>query len=66
MIWLVSISSILAASLFWIWSSLRKAPEGYENDTGFHILRKRARGSRVAKKADDQTAPIPSLKQIKA
>jgi len=66
MIWLIAISSILPASLFWIWSSLRKAPEGYENDTGFHILRTRARGSRVAKKSDQEAMPIASLKRIKA
>jgi len=66
MIWLISFSSVLVASVFWIWSSLRKAPEGYENDTGFHILRKRARGSRIAKKSDEQAVPIASLKRIKA
>jgi hypothetical protein len=67
MIWLIAISSILAGSLFWIWNSLRKAPEGYENNTGFHILRKRARGSRVvaAKRPDQEAEPIATLKHIK-
>jgi len=68
MIWLIAIPSILVASLIWIWSGLRKAPEGYENETGFHILRKRARSSGVvtAKKPDPLAGSATSQKQINA
>jgi len=68
MIWLIAIPSILVASLFWIWSGLRKAPEGYENETGFHMLRKRARSGGVvaAKKPDPLARSAASQKQINA
>ena len=48
--------------------NLRRAPEGYEDEDGFHIYGQRARGSRIlsTKKHGAQGKSVASLKQIKA
>ena len=47
--------------------SLRKAPEGYEDARGFHILRKRSRGSAVMRAtAQTRLSRSESLRRAEA
>ncbi len=49
-----------------IYVSLRKAPEAYEDEQGFHLFRKRAPGARVLSKRHlKQQEATPSLKSTK-
>jgi hypothetical protein len=68
MVWIAIAGSALSGSAFWVWSSLRQAPEGYEDESGFHIIRKRAHGARVLArtKRGRHHEPLPALKEIKA
>ena len=64
---LVASSIVFAAAvggLLAVVRGLRRAPEGYEDEGGFHLLRERARGSAV-KHSARQTRPVHSkfLKQ---
>ena len=60
--------TLAVVGLVLIFHNLRRAPEGYEDNKGFHILRNRAHGSRIfsTKNQGSQPTPVPSLKQIKA
>jgi len=68
MLWIGIAVSAVSGSSFWIWNSLRQAPEGYEDENGFHIIRKGTRGARVLarKKRGRHDEPLPGLKEIKA
>ena len=67
MLWLIVAISAFAGSVLWIWSSLHKAPEAYEDEKGFHLMRRRERGSRVlAKKRDARAESVVALKRTKA
>jgi hypothetical protein len=68
MLWIGITVSALSGSAFWMWNSLREAPEGYEDESGFHIIRKRAHGARVLarKKRGRHHETLPALKEIKA
>jgi hypothetical protein len=68
MVWIAIAGSALSGSAWWVWNSLRQAPEGYEDESGFHIIRKGTRGARVLarKKRDRHHEPLPALKEIKA
>jgi len=68
MVWIAIAGSALSGSAWWVWSSLRQAPEGYEDESGFHIIRKGTRGARVLarKKRGRHHESLPALKEIKA
>jgi hypothetical protein len=67
MLWLIVAMSAFAGAVLWIWSSLHRAPEGYEDEKGFHLMRRRAHGSRVlAKKRDAHAESVVALKRTKA
>ena len=68
MLWISIAVSALSGSGLWVWSNLRQAPEGYEDESGFHIIRKRARGAHVfaKKKRGRHQESLPALKEIKA
>ena len=68
MLWISIAVSALSGSGLWGWSSLRQAPEGYEDESGFHIIRKGTRGARVLarNKRGRHHEPLPALKEIKA
>jgi hypothetical protein len=44
------LATAAAGSLFAVFNGLRHAPEGYEDEQGFHVLRKRVRGSGVSRR----------------
>lgn len=68
MLWFSIVVSALSGSGLWVWSNVRHAPEGYEDESGFHIIRKGTRGARVLarKKSGSHHEPLPALKEIKA
>jgi hypothetical protein len=41
------LSSVTIATVLLIYLRVRTAPEGYEDNQGFHFIQKRARGSEV-------------------
>jgi hypothetical protein len=51
MIVLAAIIPVTALSLLAVLTGLRKAPEGYEDEQGFHLIRKRAGGAAVVGRA---------------
>jgi len=68
MLWISIAVSALSGSGLWVWNNLRQAPEGYEDETGFHIIRKGTRGAHVLarKKRGRHHESLPALKEIKA
>jgi hypothetical protein len=68
MVLLGGLFALVIGSLLVVLYNLRRAPEGYEDENGFHVLEKRTHGSRIlsVKKHSGPATPSPSLKRIKA
>jgi len=59
----IGLSLAGASALSWVVYHLQKAPEGFEDERGFYVI-KRAAGSKVmrARKATGSLAPLRSAK----
>jgi hypothetical protein len=50
MFWLIGLASIGCGSLILIVNSLRKAPEAFEDERGFHLIRRYAESAAVLRR----------------
>jgi hypothetical protein len=57
---LFGVLSVTSLSLAVVLNAVRKAPEGYEDETGFHMIQPRAHysGASVLPRRSKKTAPI--------
>jgi hypothetical protein len=55
MFWLIGLLAVSAGSLFAITNGLRKAPVGFEDELGFHILPARPSGTGVLRNKKSHT-----------
>lgn len=49
----ITVFAAIIGALLVVVTSLRRAPEAYEDDHGFHILRTRVRGSTIIRAAKE-------------
>jgi hypothetical protein len=67
MLIVLAICGTAISALAIVVSSLRRAPEGYEDEHGFHMLRQRASGSAVVRAAKHKKdVGVGSLQKVRA